>query len=226
MANLEIHFIDVEQGDCTLVIFPDDTCMLVDMGSKKDRKDVGQTAIDQVTNRLNQRNISNKLEIEYLIITHGDGDHYNMLPDLYKTGVKFNSIHIGGEKEDYGNLWNDLGKPSVTTYGDNIYKNCFIQGVNFQVDILSANYPTRGASEKNPKSIVLHVKYLLLGDEYYGAILMGDAEESVEQSIIANQKNCDIQSNFLKLGHHVSKNGTSSDWIKYVELNRFAECLP
>lgn len=62
--DLKIHYLDVGQGDCTFIEFPDDTTMMIDasIGSKADHiieyvQDLGITQID------------------YFILTHSDNDH-------------------------------------------------------------------------------------------------------------------------------------------------------
>lgn len=62
--DLKIHYLDVGQGDCTFIEFPDDTTMMIDasIGSKAEHiieyvQDLGVSKID------------------YFILTHSDNDH-------------------------------------------------------------------------------------------------------------------------------------------------------
>ncbi|MEM7374259.1 MAG: hypothetical protein AAF587_37035 [Bacteroidota bacterium] len=126
MANLEIHFLDVGQGDGTFIIFPDGkTTMLVDLGSLKNGKIAGADALKFLWYSLKEIHskshaVKSKLKpptINFLFITHPDPDHYNLIPSLIggsKTNnslptpyrcplVKVEDCYIGGKLADYSN---------------------------------------------------------------------------------------------------------------------------
>ena len=67
-APMEVHFLDVGQGDCTLVTC-DGHAMLIDAGD-----DTKGTAIQ---NYLNKQKIRS---LDYLILTHPDADHIGGAP--------------------------------------------------------------------------------------------------------------------------------------------------
>ena len=73
---LELHFINVGQGDCTLVKCPNGQAILVDCGSIKDG-DAGQVR-DYL---LGQLDVDNP-RIDLLVVSHPDQDHYNFIPDV------------------------------------------------------------------------------------------------------------------------------------------------
>ncbi len=62
--DLSVNFIDVGQGDSTLIILPDDTVMLIDAGKA--------SAGDKVVSYLQEKDITT---IDYFILTHSDEDH-------------------------------------------------------------------------------------------------------------------------------------------------------
>lgn len=68
--NLEIHFIDVGQGDCTFIITPNNKTILIDGGgSEFGNFDVGKsTLIPYILDR-------GYTKIDYIIISHFDSDH-------------------------------------------------------------------------------------------------------------------------------------------------------
>ena len=70
-GNFKIYFIDVGQGDSTLVVTPNNKSILIDGGGSKDTEtfDVGKNTL--LPYLLNRR-INN---IDYLIISHFDTDH-------------------------------------------------------------------------------------------------------------------------------------------------------
>ena len=68
--NLKIHFIDVRQGDSTLIITPDKKTILIDGGgSEFGNYDVGESTLLPYL-------LDRKIKvIDYIIISHFDSDH-------------------------------------------------------------------------------------------------------------------------------------------------------
>ena len=69
--NLKIHFIDIGQGDSTLIISPNKKTILIDGGGSKDNKtfDIGkQTLIPYLLDK-------GITKLDYIIISHFDSDH-------------------------------------------------------------------------------------------------------------------------------------------------------
>jgi len=69
--NLKIYFVDVGQGDSTLIVTPNKKTILIDGGGSKDGFDVGEKVLLPY---LLDRRIR---KINYAIITHFDADHVN-----------------------------------------------------------------------------------------------------------------------------------------------------
>ena len=71
-GELRIHFLDVGQGDCTLLEFPDGQTMLIDGGDGQERNTAA------VLRYLNALKIKRP---DFLLLTHSDSDHCrNSLP--------------------------------------------------------------------------------------------------------------------------------------------------
>lgn len=68
--DLKVHFIDVGQGDCILIEFPDDKVMMVDTGDNTNADGVKNEIV--ISNYLSDLNITT---IDYLLLTHQDSDH-------------------------------------------------------------------------------------------------------------------------------------------------------
>src|SRR6266566_4168854 len=71
--TLDIYFIDVEGGQSTLYVSPSGESMLVDAGSAGDR-DAGRIA--------DAAKAAGITQIDYLVVTHYDGDHVGGVKDL------------------------------------------------------------------------------------------------------------------------------------------------
>ncbi len=70
-SELEIHYIDVGQGDSVFIELPDNTCMLIDAGNPD--------SDNTVSNYISGLGYA---QIDYLIVTHGDNDHVGEIPDV------------------------------------------------------------------------------------------------------------------------------------------------
>src|SRR5689334_13123957 len=82
-TDLVIQFLDVGQGDGIYIEFPAEigkhsVNMLVDLGSTKNRDVVRPDIIKYF--KMNTRFGLPNQTLDYLILTHGDIDHYNLVP--------------------------------------------------------------------------------------------------------------------------------------------------
>ena len=74
-GELKIHFINVGQGDCIYIQFPDSKDMLIDCGNKSSNYDFNVTKA--YLDALNPDGA-----ITYLMLTHGDEDHVDHLDQI------------------------------------------------------------------------------------------------------------------------------------------------
>jgi competence protein ComEC len=244
MAQVNITFLDVGQGDGTVISCPTGELMLIDLGSKKNAEIAGADAIKAMVRIIKASWIlrQDRLKhptLDYLLLTHGDGDHYNLVVPLIKAvnsepgmdTLDILNIVIGGEKTDYDQAMQrdvlntaeehrfltvlaDRDHDAMTTTG--LVTPRWIPAWPVWIYLLSANYPSRAApGNKNPKSIVVMVEY---GTPARKVILTGDAEAATEQAIIGYYQNnpAFLKSFGLKLGHHGSQAGTSTAWMEAV----------
>lgn len=182
-ANLQVHFIDVGQGDATLVI-SGEHAMLIDAGDDSKGTKVQLYLQNQGVERL-----------DYLVLTHTDADHIGGA-DVIISKFAIGNVFIGDYPKD-NNVYNDLMQAlqakglsySTPAVGEN-----FALGDAF-FTILA---PNRTYSDPNNSSIAL-----LLQNGQNRFLFTGDAEEQAEQDILANGINidCDV----FKAGHHGSK---------------------
>ena len=93
--DLNVHFVDVGQGDACIVEFPDDRKMIID-GGDKDAKDALLTYIDE---NIRDKDGNKITYFDYAILTHTDSDHCGSLDDVlnaypaknfYRPNVKCN----------------------------------------------------------------------------------------------------------------------------------------
>ncbi|HPY95585.1 MAG TPA: MBL fold metallo-hydrolase [Candidatus Cloacimonadota bacterium] len=199
---LEMHFIDVEQGDAIYIKTPENNNIIIDGGygtrgnNSTDWQGFGQPL---ALNYLNEQNIDH---FDYIIETHHHADHYGGLNDIKNSG---------NYTWDY-----DLSNSNTYNYhvGDLINLKSDVQ-----FRILSIGYPPAYNQDNlNNTSIVLKVNY-----GYADYLLTGDAEGAVQTFMIQNPWG--LSADLFKVSHHGSStnstcNSTFLDAIftKYTKI--------
>lgn len=196
---ISVHFIDVGQGDCTLVTSKFGT-ILVDSGENEYK--------DEVCDYISNLGIK---KIDYLIATHPHSDHIGCMyavVDNFEIG-KFYMSDIDDDdtptSKTYELLLNLLDKNHVDSsfmgYGDSFSLGEITCKTVAPVKTIVGNL--------NSMSIVLKVEY-----KSFSVLLTGDAETDEEKTILA--KKADISADILKVGHHGSRTSSSMAFLKAV----------
>lgn len=195
--SLELHFIDVGQGD-SILIRSGDRNVLVDTGGSLLSNYVGEN----ITLPYLQKLGINKLD--GIIISHFDADHSGALPTLIENIVIKNIFgsYIPEDNDIYNKIEDSkipfiiLKKGDVFRINENI-----VCEVLWPEDVNGLN--------SNNKSLVLSLNY-----NDYGVLLTGDIEAEVEQNIIDK-----IHSNIhlMKIAHHGSKTSSTNEFIERVK---------
>lgn len=193
--EMQVHFIDVGQGDSILIESPSGKTMLIDGGVKG----AGQ----QIVSYLKELGI-NKLDI--VVATHPDADHIGglipvldnmMIEQFYDSG----KVHTSQTFEEMLTRIDEKNIPyHVPKIGDDIE---FDKDVN--VKVLNANDQ---ATDNNDASIVLKMTY---GNVSF--LLTGDAGVALEKEMLQY----DVKATVLKAGHHGSNTSSSEEFIQAVK---------
>ncbi len=75
---LKVNFVDVQQGDGSVIESPDGKVILVDGGDN-------QLFARYLAGRFRGTTLANPKEIECIVVTHGDSDHFAGLVEVYKS---------------------------------------------------------------------------------------------------------------------------------------------
>lgn len=223
MPELRIVFLDAGQGDATLVVYPDNSLMLIDCGSTKSKRVVVSEIQDGIARYLPGTPGNNT--IDTLVLTHPDVDHYNMLEEVsVALKLQYNKVIYGGDATDYNKPWIAalLARPDALSPANGYFSpvnqpapDLSRQGVRGWV--LAANVPYKGFTDKNANSVVLLLEYA--GVKMF---FMGDATRITEDYILQTYTTNLIASNagdrvMLKVGHHGSSRTSSTDgWIQSI----------
>lgn len=79
---LEFYFIDVGQGDGVLIVTPDRKHLLVDGGYSREKQPHNKSAADFVDWKFYREAGKEQIELDAMICSHNDADHYGGLWDL------------------------------------------------------------------------------------------------------------------------------------------------
>ena len=79
---LEFYFIDVGQGDGILIVTPERKHILIDGGYKRSKQPHGKSAADFVDWKFFKDYRTDTIELDAMIASHCDADHYGGLHDL------------------------------------------------------------------------------------------------------------------------------------------------
>lgn len=194
--NLLIHFIDVGQGDSTLIVFPNKEVALIDAGTIARRK--------EVVEYIEKQNIK---RIDYLIGTHPHEDHIGGLPEIIRN-FEIGKVYLPNKTNNtaiFEELLNEIKnhnlKITEAKAGLNIIDD---RDLRFTIMAPSMEY-----SSINDSSIVTKIVY-----KDFSTIITGDAEKESESNMVKEGYN--LKANILRVGHHGSSTSTTEEFLNKV----------
>ena len=192
--EMEVHFIDVGQGDATLVK-TDGHYMLIDAGDN--------TKGTVIWAYLKKQGVD---KLDYLILTHTDSDHIGGA-DVIINKFDIDNVFIGDYKKDnktYEELMMALRYKNMT-YSTPAVGNSYTMG-NASFTIIA---PNKTYDDPNNNSIALVLKN---GENTF--LFTGDCEEPAERDILVN--GIDIECDVYKAGHHGSSTSSNRDFLDVI----------
>lgn len=218
--TLQMTVLDIGQGDCIYIAFPDGKNMIMDIGSE-----FGTTSPWNTANEfLQEKNVS---QIDYLFITHGDYDHIREAKKLLDN-YEIKSVYMPLDKAQDSNTWlklidaakaetytDDNGNKVDAAYNYNVGAYS-ISGENWEMKCYSfdeADYPTGTNAEKiNAVSPICLLEY---ADRTI--VLTGDANEMTEEYVLSKGYLDNVDTDILKVGHHGSKSSTTQAFLDKID---------
>lgn len=218
--TLQMTVLDIGQGDCIYIAFPDGKNMVMDIGSE-----FGSTSPWKHANAfLQERKVK---QIDYLFITHGDYDHIRDAKKLLDN-YEIKSLYMPLEKAQDSNTWLDLleaaenetytdgnGNKVEAAYNNNVGVYT-ISGENWEMKCYSfdeADYPSGTNAEKiNAVSPICLLEYA-----ERTIVLTGDANEMTEEYVLSKGYLDNIDTDILKVGHHGSKSSTTQAFLDKID---------
>ena len=196
-SELIVHFIDVGQGDSTLVQLPNGEVALIDGGARN--------AKDKVVEYIKGLGIE---EIDYIIATHPHEDHIGGLPHVIRNFI-IHKIYMPNRTANtlvFEELLLEIEKKNLKI--DIVKaKDYIIDEEGLKVYFLAPNRDDY--SQTNDFSIVTKIDYLK-----NSLIIAGDAEESSEIDMV--NSNLDLRADLLRVGHHGGRSSSTEGFLNKV----------
>ncbi len=193
---LQVHFIDVGQGD-SILIRQGEESMLIDAGENK----AGNKVVEYCKNQ-------GITELEYVVGTHPHEDHIGGMDDVINN-IDVNEIML--TKSEYTNsTYEDVLSAAKEHNVKEIYP---ATGEIFSLGdaVFTIMAPNRSDYlEVNNESLVIKMTY---GNVAY--LFCGDAEIESEYDMVEN--GIDLSADVIKLGHHGSNTSSSQMILKTVK---------
>ncbi|OGF26869.1 hypothetical protein A2303_02560 [Candidatus Falkowbacteria bacterium RIFOXYB2_FULL_47_14] len=198
---LEVDFLDVGQGDSTLIKTPAGQNILLDGGPD-----------NAVIKRLSENLPWWDRTIDLMILTHPHDDHVNGFNDILKRYDVKKIIYTGVMHDSPGYLnWLEfarddkvplliIDRPQKVRLGG----DCYIEFLYPRESVLGET-----VDNLNNSSIVFRLVY---ANTVF--LFMGDAETEVEKELL--DKDVDLSADILKTGHHGSDTSSSEEFLAAV----------
>lgn len=195
-STLEMHFLDVGQGDCTLITC-DGHSMLIDAG----KNDQGT----EIQSYLESKGIEN---LDYVIGTHPDSDHIGGLDVvLYKFGAdRVFMPDYAKDTKTYDDVVQVIKNKNLKRSQPEVGSVWQLGGAEFTIVAPNRDY----GNQANDQSIAVMLTH---GEKKF--LLTGDAEEDSEADMLDN--GISLKADVYKVAHHGSKTASTEEFLEAVD---------
>lgn len=199
-STLQVHFLDVDQGDATLIVTPSGKQVLIDGGPNL-----------KVLEHLGEYMPFFDRTIELLVLTHPDADHITALPDVLRRYSVAAFLLAGTEKYTarYQDVLHEIETQNIPVIWADPSKHVeFDDGVLLEI-VWPDVHQIALIENANDASITFRLRYL-----DHTILLPGDIEVFGEAEILASGR--DIAADVLKMPHHGSRTSSSTGFLLAV----------
>ena len=210
---LRLSFLDVGQGDCIVMQFPDSSTWLIDAGGLRVEAakpedaspfDIGEAVVSRF---LWSRWI---VALDLAVLSHPHQDHAGGMPAVLQN-FSTRGLHYADAGSDpvQSNLLALARSRGVPVHDTRAGMEYGVAGVAVRV-LNPASSIASTSSSTNDGSVVLHVTY-----GAFSALLPGDLEGTGEASLL--ERTSDLRSSLFKVAHHGSRNASLNSWLDRVQ---------
>lgn len=201
--QLQIHMLDIGQGDSLLIITPEKKSILIDAGLVK--------AAPKVIEALEKNNIES---IDLVVASHPHADHIGGLPKVLDAVPAKKFLDSGQEhptatyEKLLTKVQEKIGKLTVARAGQK-----FELDSGIKLEVLGPSEPLLekvSGSVENANSVILMLSY---GN--FRMLFTGDSEDETEERLL--EKGYNLKAQVLKVAHHGSQYASSEEFLKKVD---------
>lgn len=200
-GRLHLHFLDIGQGDATLIQSPGGKTVLIDGG-----RDL------RTLEHLGTHLPFFQRHIDLVVLTHPDGDHLTSLPEVlrrYDVGAVLLAGSAKGS-DRYRDFLHEVTTRNIRVI-PSLPGNAIHLGDGAWMEMLwPESQAVTAIGEANNASVTLLL--------HYGAsrvLLPGDIEEAAERELLAT--GADVRAPVLKVPHHGSRTSSSTGFLLAVQ---------
>jgi competence protein ComEC len=203
--ELRVHYLDVGQGSCSLVEFSSGERVLIDGGgSLLGKTSVGERIIAPYLWSLGIR------ELDLVILTHPDSDHYNGLPFILTAFVP-KLVWLSAPAEDnphYQHFLDIIHQRNIPFTVPTAGNHLSFKGGEIEC-IANLNIADERSISQRNGGIVIKASGTTLS-----ALFPGDIEERHEQLLLGHDNS--LQATFLLAAHHGSNTSNTRGFLNRV----------
>lgn len=213
-SELEVHFLDVDQGDATLVIGPTGKTLLIDGGNNGDGYNVLRPyLLGEGVNSL-----------DYVVASHYHADHLGGLDELWNSGIRATYCYDRGNTNqpstqsytDYKSAYSSVRRTIVPgqslDLGGGATATCYVVGGSVYN---GGTVNISGSSQlENSSSIGMLIEYGDF-DLWIGGDLTGGGNGTTDVESVVAQQVGDID--VYQCNHHASRTSTNSAWVSWLD---------
>ncbi|MCL1903264.1 MAG: MBL fold metallo-hydrolase [Oscillospiraceae bacterium] len=201
-GTVQVHFLDVGQGDCALII-TEDKAVLIDSGEAE--------YADKVIQYIRKMGVSS---LDLIVVSHPHSDHMGGMSQIIKTINTDRMImpKLPEELIPTNNTFDGMIiaiEDNTVQAGTTPYGECVDIELGGATLEIFAPVPNDGFDGLNDYSIVVR---LIHGENSF--LFTGDIEKAAEKAIL--EKGFDISATVLKVAHHGSKTSSRIEFLSDV----------
>lgn len=193
-GNLQVHFIDVGQGDATLLVSQDTTILI----------DTGRHDGNEVVPYLTQAGVQ---KIDLLVGTHPHSDHIGQI-DKVLGKFPVSEVWMSGDIHTSSNFERVLD--AILEAGTNYHEPRAGETFKFGDLHITVVHPTELTGDFNNGSIGMHIQY---GDVAF--LFTGDAEAVSENRMLSDKRR--LQAQIFHVAHHGSSTSNTEAFLQAVD---------